>query len=108
MKTQEMLNGGKKRLTPKEERAEKIGAYIVKHKATVRQATEAYKKEYGISKTTVHLDITEKLERVNEDLYKQVREILDENKKERHLRGGMATKAKYLSIGKSKTMSGNI
>ena len=75
------------------ERAQKAGNYIVENKATVRQAASALK----ISKSTIHKDITRNLSE-NPTLAKEVREILDINKQERHIRGGEATKRKYLSI----------
>ena len=75
-----------------EERAVQLAQYIIDTKDTVRGAA----KKFCISKSTVHKDITERLEKVNPFLAKEVREILDENKAERHIRGGMATKMKYL------------
>ena len=66
--------------------------YIIDSKDTVRGAA----KKFGISKSTVHKDVTERLEEINPILAKAVREILDENKSERHIRGGMATKLKYM------------
>lgn len=74
-----------------EQRACDIAAYIIDNKVTVRAAA----KRFGISKSTVHKDLTERLARVNPALYDQVREVLDLNKAERHIRGGMATKKKY-------------
>lgn len=74
-----------------DERACDLAAYIIEHKATVRAAA----KEFGVSKSTVHKDLTERLPRVNAALYRQVRILLDINKAERHIRGGMATKRKY-------------
>ena len=68
-----------------------LGNYIALSNATVRQAA----KLYGISKSTVHKDVTERLEEVDSDLYARVREVLDINKSERHMRGGLATKQKY-------------
>ncbi len=68
-----------------------LGEYIVEHKATVR----ACAKEFGISKSTVHKDVSVKLRKVNPSLYQQVKEILQINKSERHIRGGQATKLKY-------------
>ena len=73
-------------------RAEELGLYIVKNNATVRAAAKAF----GVSKSTVHTDITEKLQNVNSDLWQDVRKVLDVNKAQRHLRGGQATKEKYL------------
>ena len=74
-----------------EERACDLAEYIIEHKATVRSAAI----QFGISKSTVHKDLTERLPRVNPALYKQVRQLLDINKAERHIRGGMATRKKY-------------
>lgn len=75
-----------------EERAVEAARYIVERKATVRQAA----KELGISKSTVHKDITERLPGINPALAAQARQVLDVNKSERHIRGGMATKEKYM------------
>ena len=74
-----------------EQRALEIGEYIVEEGATVRQAA----KKFGISKSTVHKDVTERLEQVNVSLARDARKVLDINKSERHIRGGQATKAKY-------------
>lgn len=74
-----------------EERTVSIGHYIIDKKATVRAAA----KHFGVSKSTVHKDVTQRLERINQRLAKEVRAVLDENKSERHLRGGFATKQKY-------------
>ena len=74
-----------------EDRAAMLGEYIVENKATVRRAA----KQFGVSKSTVHKDLTERLPRVNPGLYKQVRLLLDINKAERHIRGGLATRRKY-------------
>ena len=65
--------------------------YTVEERATVRQAA----RRFGISKSTVHKDVTGRLRSLNPALYAQVRKILDKNKSERHIRGGMATKKKY-------------
>lgn len=78
------------------ERAIILGEYIVEYKATVRAAA----KQFGISKSTVHTDVSERLKRYDPVLYKQVREVLDINKSERHIRGGLATKEKYSKIAK--------
>ena len=75
------------------ERACKLAVYMIETNATVRSAA----KHFGISKSTVHKDLTQRLEQCNSLLYSQVREILDVNKQERHIRGGMATRAKYKS-----------
>ncbi len=74
------------------ERCEVLGEYLVEKRATVRAAA-AY---YLISKSTVHKDVTERLRLVNPSLYLKVKAILEENKSERHLRGGEATRIKYL------------
>ena len=74
-----------------EERAVELAQYIIDSKDTVRGAA----KKFGISKSTVHKDVSERLLRVNPTLASEVREILNENKAERHIRGGMATKLKY-------------
>ena len=77
-----------------EERAIDVGTYIVEHKATVRQTA----REFGVSKSTVHKDVTERLCRLNPVLAKKARKILDINKEERHIRGGLATREKYLHM----------
>lgn len=79
-----------------EERAIQLAQYMIEHKATVRQTAAVF----GVSKSTVHKDLTEKLPSVNRALAAQVREVLDINKSERHIRGGMATKEKYLREGR--------
>ena len=75
-----------------EDRAVEIANYIIESNATVRQAA----KKFGISKSTVHKDCAERLAQVNPTLAAEVRTVLDVNKAERHIRGGMATKEKYL------------
>lgn len=75
-----------------EERAVSLANYIIENNATVRQTA----KEFGISKSTVHKDVTERLKIVNPALAKKTRCVLDVNKSERHIRGGLATKEKYL------------
>ena len=77
-----------------EERAMEIARYIIDNNTTVRQAA----KHFGISKSTVHKDVTERLAQVNPGLAAEVRKVLDVNKQERHLRGGAATREKYLHI----------
>ena len=69
-----------------------VAGYIIENNATVRQTA----KEFGISKSTVHKDVTERLAVIDPALAKQVRNVLDVNKSERHIRGGMATREKYL------------
>ena len=75
------------------ERCELLAEYVIENKATVR-ATAAY---FGISKSTVHKDVSQKLKYINLSLYNDAKEILDINKSERHLRGGEATKKKYMN-----------
>lgn len=74
-----------------EERAMELAQYIIDKKTTVRAAA----KKYGISKSTVHKDVTERLQQINAVMANDVRNVLEENKAERHIRGGQATKAKY-------------
>ena len=74
-----------------EERAMEIARYIIDNNTTVRQA-----KHFGISKSTVHKDVTERLVQVNPSLAAEARKVLDVNKSERHIRGGLATREKYL------------
>ena len=75
-----------------EERAVEIAKYIIDNNATVRQTA----KQFGISKSTVHKDVTERLSQVNPTLARAARKVLDVNKSERHIRGGLATREKYL------------
>ena len=75
-----------------EQRAVELAEYIIENNATVRAAA----KKFGVSKSTVHMDITKRLKFSNPSLYISVRKVLDINKAERHLRGGQATKEKYL------------
>ena len=75
-----------------EERAVELGEYIIESRATVRSAA----KKFGISKSTVHKDVSQRLRYINPALYKEVKQILEINKSERHIRGGLATKNKYL------------
>ena len=77
-----------------EERACDLANYILEHKATVRAAAQ----KFGVSKSTVHKDLSERLQMISHPLYLAVKEVLEENKAERHLRGGMATKRKYKGI----------
>lgn len=74
-----------------EERAAVIGEYIIESRATVRTAA----KKFGISKSTVHKDVSQRLKSINPALYREVKEILEINKSQRHIRGGLATKKKY-------------
>ena len=74
-----------------EERAVELGEYIVEHNTTVR----ATAKKFGISKSTVHADVSERLRKTSPALYNEVRRVLDTNKAQRHIRGGQATREKY-------------
>ena len=74
-----------------EERAIELGEYIIESKATVRKAA----KKFGVSKSTVHKDVAERLKYVDPQLYKRVKTVLEINKAQRHIRGGLATKQKY-------------
>lgn len=75
------------------ERCVVLGTYIVENRATVRQTAA----RYGISKSTVHKDVTETLRHVNRGLFEEVAKVLERNKSERHLRGGEATRRRHLS-----------
>ncbi|HHT17656.1 MAG TPA: sporulation transcriptional regulator SpoIIID [Papillibacter sp.] len=77
-----------------EERACDLAIYIIETKATVRSAA----KKFGISKSTVHKDLSERLESINRPLYLQVKKVLEQNKAERHIRGGLATRMKYKGV----------
>lgn len=74
-----------------EERALELGSFIIENRTTVRAAAQTF----GISKSTVHKDVTERLKKLNPSMAKQVKRILEENKAERHIRGGEATRIKY-------------
>lgn len=76
-------------------RAVKVAQHILQTSDTVRQTAEIF----GISKSTVHKDVAERLPRINEEMAEQVKNILDKNKAERHLRGGEATRKKYAQVG---------
>lgn len=94
MITRLILKGGNSMLNKKEEMNERMlmcANYIIKHNATVRATAKAF----GISKSTVHKDVTERLKKSNSVLYKKVRKVLNKNKEERHIRGGLATRRKY-------------
>lgn len=84
-----------------QERCVTLGHYIVENNATVRAAA----KQFGISKSTVHQDITSKLAQVNPKLHDEVKAVLDRNKQERHIRGGQATKQKYAELSRRKIRS---
>lgn len=75
-----------------EERAIEVANYIIENNATVRQAAKAF----GVSKSTIHKDVSERVFAVNPALAREARKVLDINKAERHIRGGMATREKYL------------
>lgn len=79
-----------------EERAAALARYLVEERTTVRAAA----KKFGVSKSTVHKDLRERLPTFNPLLYQQVRVVLDANKAERHIRGGLATRSKYQKSGK--------
>ena len=81
-----------------EERANNLAHYIIDSKDTVRGAA----KKFGVSKSTVHKDLSERIMKINPALAHEVRLILDENKAERHIRGGMATKLKYEHLRENK------
>lgn len=74
-----------------EQRACELAVYIIENRTTVRAAA----KKFGISKSTVHKDLSERLAHLNRPLYLQVKEVMEQNKAERHIRGGMATRRKY-------------
>ena len=74
-----------------EERAERLAQYIIENRTTVRAAAQ----KFGISKSTVHKDISERLPQFNRVLYQQVKEVLEVNKAQRHIRGGIATRKEY-------------
>lgn len=77
-----------------DDRATRLGEYIVENKATVRRAA----KQFGVSKSTVHKDVSQRLKYIDSSLYKDVKNILAVNKAQRHIRGGLATKKKYESL----------
>ena len=81
-----------------EERAVTLGTHIAESGDTVRQTA----KKYGISKSTVHKDVSLRLKKINPSLYAEVKKVLEINKCERHIRGGMATKNKYLLLRQQK------
>ena len=81
-------------MTDMERRACDLAVYIIDNQATVRSAAQ----KFGISKSTVHKDLTQRLEQCDQGLYRQVRTVLDRNKAQRHLRGGRATQQKYADL----------
>ena len=84
------------------QRAVMLGQYIIENRATVRSAA----KKFGISKSTVHKDVSERLKKENPLLYKDVKNILEINKQERHISGGLATKRKYSEIAERRKKQG--
>ena len=91
MPNRRRLNNGTDNENNHKQRCIMLGNYIVEHNSTVRETATVF----GVSKSTVHKDITEKLKRADKELWQKVRKILEKNKQERHLRGGQATKKKY-------------
>lgn len=77
-----------------DDRATKLGEFIVENNATVRRAA----KQFGISKSTVHKDVSQRLKYIDRGLYRDVKNVLAVNKAQRHIRGGLATKKKYESL----------
>lgn len=77
-----------------EVRAVELGEYIVKNRATVRMTAEIF----SVSKSTVHIDVTKRLKNIDSSLYMKVKEILEDNKAQRHIRGGIATREKYKNM----------
>lgn len=77
-----------------DERAKELGRYIIKHNATVRQAAAVFK----VSKSTVHKDVSQRLEYLDRELFLKTKKVLETNLKERHIRGGIATKQKYAKL----------
>ena len=74
-----------------DDRATRLGEFIVENKATVRRAA----KQFGVSKSTVHKDVSQRLKYIDNSLYRDVKDVLAVNKAQRHIRGGLATKRKY-------------
>ena len=74
-----------------EKRARELAVYLIERRTTIRDTA----KHFSVSKSTVHKDLSERLERIDRTLYAQVKEILEQNKAERHIRGGDATRRKY-------------
>ena len=87
--------GGLEMYNDYEERAIELGRFIAENKVTVRFAA----KKFGVSKSTVHSDVTARLQKIDPALYNEVRKVFDINKEERHIRGGIATRAKYKKEG---------
>ncbi|MBQ7923260.1 MAG: sporulation transcriptional regulator SpoIIID [Clostridia bacterium] len=87
-------NTSVQKLSLNQERCEELAAYLIENRSTIRDTAA----RFGISKSTVHKDVTQKLQNSNPLMYESVKEILEVNKAERHLRGGEATRIKYLKI----------
>lgn len=87
-----------------EERAVRLAQYIIEKDATVRQAA----KGFAISKSTVHKDVTQRLKQISPKLYEQVKKVLEKNKQERHIRGGLATKESMSTSGRKKSFQAGI
>ena len=83
---------------PPAQRAVTLGRYILENRSTVRAAA----RQFGISKSTVHKDVSERLKKEDPELYARVKDVLEVNKRERHIRGGLATREKYREIAKHK------
>lgn len=79
-------------MTNHQSRPEVLGFYLVEHHSTIRQCAT----HFGLSKSTVHLDVSVRLKKYNRELYAKVKQLLDQNLAERHIRGGQSTKEKYL------------
>ncbi|MCY6369809.1 sporulation transcriptional regulator SpoIIID [Clostridium ganghwense] len=77
-----------------EERVIEVAKYIIESKATIRKTA----KVFGVSKSTIHKDMTERLPKINPQVAKEAKDVLDLNKSERHIRGGKATKMKYKTL----------
>ena len=86
---------------PPAQRAVTLGRYIIDNKATVRAAA----KQFGISKSTVHKDVSDRLKKEDPCLFEQVKDVLEVNKQERHIRGGLATREKYRELAKHRRVS---
>ncbi len=95
------LHAAADRLQALDDRAVRLGMYIAEHQATVRSTAAVF----GISKSTVHKDITVRLPAVHAGLYAQVRGIIEKNKQERHIRGGLATKRRYEQARRQRNFS---
>ena len=83
---------------PPAQRAVTLGRFIIENRSTVRAAA----RQFGISKSTVHKDVSERLKKEDPELYARVKDVLEVNKQERHIRGGLATREKYREIAKHK------